>query len=178
VNYGAPLQVSTLNAAAIRKVGLVRLGSVTHSVDMEQRYVPLSFTAGTGTLTATGPANANVASPGPYMLFIVDANGVPSVAPMVTVAPASANVPPTTSITSPANGASFARRTAITITAAASDSDGTIQEVEFFRGDGATKLAQDTTAPYSHRWTPTSPGTKQSGSRPPTPSEQQPRVRA
>lgn len=80
---------------------------------------------------------------------------------MVTVAPASANVPPTTSITSPANGASFARRTAITTTAAASDSDGTIQEVELFRGDGATKLGQDTTAPYSHRWTPTSPGTKQ-----------------
>ena len=64
---------------------LVRLGANTHSVDMEQRYVPLSFTAGATSLTATAPANANVAPPGPYMLFIVNANGVPSVAHMVTV---------------------------------------------------------------------------------------------
>jgi hypothetical protein len=130
----------------------VRLGAVTHSVDMEQRYVPLSFTAGSGTLSVTGPANSNIAPPGPYMLFLVDAEGVPSVARMVTVAPG--NVPPTTSITSPATGASFARGAAITIRATASDSDGTIQKVEFFRADGAAKLGQDTTAPYSYRWTP------------------------
>jgi hypothetical protein len=158
VNYGAPLQISTPQAASIRKVALVRLGAVTHSVNMEQRYVPLSFTAGSGTLSATGPANANVAPAGPYMLFVVDAEGVPSVARMVTVA--TGNVPPTTSITSPANGASFARGSTITIRATASDSDGTIQKVEFFRADGATKLGQDTTAPYSYPWTPGSSGTK------------------
>ena len=71
--------------APIRKVALVRLGAVTHSVNMEQRYVPLAFTAGAGTLTATAPANANIAPPGVYMLFVVDANGVPSEAKMVTV---------------------------------------------------------------------------------------------
>ena len=59
---------------------------MTHSVNMEQRYVPLTFTAGAGSLTATAPANANVAPPGVYMLFVVDADGVPSVAKMVTVA--------------------------------------------------------------------------------------------
>ena len=32
--------------ASIRKVALVRLGAVTHSDNMEQRYIPLSFTAG------------------------------------------------------------------------------------------------------------------------------------
>ena len=78
-------QIDTPDAAAIRKVALVRLGAVTHSVNMEQRYVPLTFTAGAGALTATAPANANVAPPGVYMLFIIDASGVPSVAKMVTV---------------------------------------------------------------------------------------------
>ena len=42
----------------------MRLGSQTHSVEMEQHYVPLSFTAGAGTLTATVPANTNTAVPG------------------------------------------------------------------------------------------------------------------
>ena len=85
VAYGAGFQIDTPDAAAIRKVALVRLGAVTHSVNMEQRYVPLTFTAGAGALTATAPANANVAPPGVYMLFVTDANGVPSVAKMVNV---------------------------------------------------------------------------------------------
>jgi hypothetical protein len=85
VTYNAPFAISTPTAASIRKVALVRLGAVTHSVNMEQRYVPLSFSAGTGTLNATAPANPNVAPPGVYMLFVIDANGVPSVARMVRV---------------------------------------------------------------------------------------------
>ena len=84
-SYGAPIEIATGNPASIRKVALVRLGAVTHSDNMEQRYIPLSFTAGATSVTATAPANANVAPPGFYMLFIVDANGVPSVARMVNV---------------------------------------------------------------------------------------------
>ena len=42
---------------------MVRLGAVTHSVNMEQRFVPLSFTAGGGNLTATAPLNPNIAPP-------------------------------------------------------------------------------------------------------------------
>ncbi len=83
--YGSAFTVGTPEAAAIRKAGLVRLGAVTHSVNMEQRYVPLAFTAGAGSLAVTAPANANIAPPGVYMLFLVDAAGVPSVAHMVTL---------------------------------------------------------------------------------------------
>ena len=61
-----------------------------------------------------------------------------------------ANVSPTVSITSPANGANFTAPADITINASASDSDGTISKVEFFRG--STLLGQDTTAPYSFAW--------------------------
>jgi hypothetical protein len=159
INHGATFTIATPDAARIRKVALVRLGAVTHSVDMDQRYVPLAFNAGAGTLTATGPANANVAPPGPYMLFVVDADGVPSVANMVTVPAPPPNVAPTVNITGPASGAVFARRANVTINAGANDSDGSVGKVEFFRADGATKLGEDTTAPYSFVWRSAASGT-------------------
>ena len=99
VTYNAPFSISTPNADSIGKVALVRLGAVTHSVNMEQRYVPLSFTAGSGTLNATSPPNPNVAPPGVYMLFVIGADGVPSVARMVRV-----RHPTNTTITGGPNG--------------------------------------------------------------------------
>ena len=144
--YGAQFAVATADPASIRKVALVRLGAVTHSDNMEQRYIPLAFTAGTTSLTATAPANANIAPPGIYMLFIVDANGVPSVASMVSVG----NSPPTVTLTQPADGATFTAPATVNLAANASDSDGSVTKVEFF--NGATKLGEDTTAPYSFTW--------------------------
>ena len=46
---------------------------------MNQRFQFLNFTAGAGKVTVQAPANANLAPPGDYMLFLVDTNGVPSV---------------------------------------------------------------------------------------------------
>ncbi len=146
-SYGAPLDIATANPAAIRKVALIRLGAVTHSDNMEQRYIPLSFTAGATSLTAVGPANANVAPPGYYMLFIIDANGVPSVARMVSV---QGNSPPTVTLTQPANGATFTAPATVNLAATASDTDGTVAKVEFF--NGANKLGEDATAPYGFTW--------------------------
>ncbi len=107
VSYNAPFSISTPSAGSISKVGLVRLGAVTHSVNMEQRYVPLGFTASGGNITATAPLNANIAPPGVYMLFVTGSDGVPSVAKMVrveqdTTAP-SAPTPTDTDPDSPAN---------------------------------------------------------------------------
>jgi len=48
----------------------------------------------------------------------------------------------------------------ITITGTASDSDGSVQKVEFFRDNGATKLGEDTSAPYSYRWKNVPSGTQ------------------
>jgi galactose oxidase len=78
--------VQTPDAVRIGSVSLVRFGSVTHAIDMGQRFVPLGFTIGSGSATSlsvTAPANANIAPPGNYMLFILDAQGVPSVAATV-----------------------------------------------------------------------------------------------
>jgi chitodextrinase len=81
LQYGQNFSVQTPDATRVASVALLRFASVTHSVNMGQRYVPLTFfTAGAGTLTVSAPANANLATHGNYMLFLVDTNGVPSVA--------------------------------------------------------------------------------------------------
>jgi Domain of unknown function (DUF1929)/Bacterial Ig domain len=151
--YGATMMIGTSDPSSIQRVALIRLGAVTHSNNMEQRYIPLSFTAGATSLTATAPANANIAPPGIYMLFIIDANGVPSVARMVSV---QGNALPTVNLTQPSDGATFTAPANVTLSATASDSDGLVTKVEFF--NGATKLGEDTTAPYSFTWSGVSAG--------------------
>jgi len=71
----------------VYQMALVRLASSTHSVNNDQRRIPLTFTAGAGNLSyrVTAPDDAGVATPGAYMLFALDADGVPSVAKIVTV---------------------------------------------------------------------------------------------
>src|SRR5215211_6874375 len=161
VSHGTPFQITTPNAALIQKVGLMRLGSQTHSVEMEQRYVPLSFTAGDGMLTASVPPNMHTALPGVYMLFIVDSAGVPSVAKMVNLdsaaPPPPSNQSPSVSLTSPSNGASFTSPAKIPLAANAADPDGSVARVEFF--NGGTKLAEDTSVPYTSQWNVGAAGT-------------------
>jgi hypothetical protein len=83
LQYGQPFTVTTPDASRIASVSLVRFGSTTHQINMSQRFLPLAFTAGSGSLTVTAPATANLAIPGFYMLFIVDTAGVPSIAATV-----------------------------------------------------------------------------------------------
>ena len=60
---------------------------------MDQRMVGLSFTADSGTLFVVGPPSGNIAPPGYYMLFLVNNQGVPSLASMVQV-PSGISPPP------------------------------------------------------------------------------------
>ena len=60
------------------------------------------------------------------------------------------NQAPTVSLTAPANNATFTAGQPITITANATDADGTIAKVEFYKG--STKLGEDNLAPYSYTW--------------------------
>jgi len=83
LTYGQSFSIRTPDAENISRVELIRPGSATHSVNFDQREIPLAFTQGAGTITATITANAAEAPPGYYMLFIVDSGGVPAVAPFV-----------------------------------------------------------------------------------------------
>ncbi len=57
---------------------------------------------------------------------------------------------PIVTLTAPLNNAVYTTPANITLTATASDPNGTITKVEFF--DGTTKLGEDATAPYSFTW--------------------------
>jgi galactose oxidase-like protein/fibronectin type III domain protein/glyoxal oxidase-like protein len=93
VNYGQTFLVQTPNATSIAKVTWIRLPSVTHAFDMNQRINRLSFSQATGGLNVTAPSNPNLCPPGHYMLFILDGNGVPSVAKIVQITVASTASP-------------------------------------------------------------------------------------
>jgi hypothetical protein len=85
VRPGQTIFVTTPDAANISDVTLVALSSVTHARNMNQRFNRLSFTQGMGGLNVTLPSSANSCPPGSYMLFILNSNGVPSVAQIINV---------------------------------------------------------------------------------------------
>jgi len=83
IAYNQNFFVGTPDGATIGSAVLIRTGAPTHFFDQSTRFVPVTFQQTSGGLTVQAPANANLAQPGYYMLFIVNANGVPSIAPFV-----------------------------------------------------------------------------------------------
>ena len=67
------------------------------------------------------------------------------------------NQPPIVSISSPTKSTAFIAPATITIDANASDPDGSVTKVEFF--NGASKLGEITSAPYSYTWKEVPAGT-------------------
>ncbi|KFE70392.1 hypothetical protein DB31_5434 [Hyalangium minutum] len=84
VTPGTRFFVSTPDTG-IQKVTLISLASVTHAFDQNQRLLTLNFTPAGGGISVTAPETSIAAPPGPYMLFLVNAQGVPSVARIVRV---------------------------------------------------------------------------------------------
>jgi len=101
----------------------------------------------------------NVAA-GSYSLTAVatDDGGATRTSSPVTITVNSAtNQAPAVALTSPAGGASFTAPANITLQATASDTDGTVARVEFYRG--TTLIGSDSTSPYSVVWTGAAAGT-------------------
>ena len=86
VHHGQDFEVQTPDAAAVEKVVLVRPMAVTHQTDTEQRVLEMPFLhdhAQPNRLVATAPHGGHphsLAPQGFYMVFILDRNGVPSIA--------------------------------------------------------------------------------------------------
>src|SRR5258706_2627196 len=93
--------------------------------------------SGTHTITARATDNQGVATTSAAVTIRVD-------------------TPPGVNITAPANNAVFVAPANITVTANATDTDGTVSKVEFL--DGATLVGTVTTAPYSITLTNVAPG--------------------
>ena len=145
LGYSAGFTVNYTASAPIGSAVLIRPGSVTHAFDMEQRFIglcgpsPQPACSGSGTLNLTTPPNGNVAPPGYYMLFLIDTNGVPSVAQFVQLSPYT-TIPPRGAITAPASN--------VTVPAGGSVSFGTSTVAAkyswvFPGGSPATSTAQN-----------------------------------
>lgn len=85
VDIGETFFVDFENASDISRVTMVKSGSVTHSFNMEQRFVELTFERSGSRLRVQAPTRAADAPPGFWMLFALDQNGVPSHAKIVKV---------------------------------------------------------------------------------------------
>jgi hypothetical protein len=81
IAYGTDFNIST-NSADIARVTLVKLSSVTHSTNFDQRFLDLtgSLRKAGGNLTVTAPTSNISAPPGFYLLFVLNSSGAPSVA--------------------------------------------------------------------------------------------------
>ena len=149
IGYGGSMTVDTPDAASIGAVALIPLASNTHTLNTNQPYIDLSFTAGAGTLNVQRPANGNIAPPGSYMLFILNTDGVPAIAKMINVGgPAIDGQAPTVSLTSPGDSAAVSGMQSLAATAT---DVGGVYGVQF-QVDGANIGAEDTTAPYEISW--------------------------
>ena len=87
VPYNHTFFVQTPDANSIDKVNWIRLSSVTHAFNQNQRINRLNFEKVSGGVNVTTPFSANLAPPGHYMLFILNDQGVPSVAHIIQVGP-------------------------------------------------------------------------------------------
>jgi hypothetical protein len=78
IGYAFPFLLKTPQANNIRRVALIRCGSVTHGWNMDQRYLSVGFEpVDSKTLRIFTPADPNVAPPGRYLVWIIDNNGRP-----------------------------------------------------------------------------------------------------
>ena len=148
VGYGTSFSVETPDAAGIAKVSLIRLGSVTHAFDMNQRFQWLTFTRQAGSLSVTAPASGTRAPPGHYMVFLLDQNGVPSVGRIVKVSSVSEpapgpNAPPVAAFLAGCGGltCTFADRS--------TDPDDNLSAWSWNFGDGDGTTARDPSHAYA-----------------------------
>jgi hypothetical protein len=85
VSYGKSFFVGTPDATNVTAVTWLRLSSVTHAFNQNQRINRLAFTPTSGGLNVVAPASSNLAPPGHYLLFLLNSAGVPSIAKVVQI---------------------------------------------------------------------------------------------
>ncbi len=79
--------IPATSAQNIDRFTAVRMAGTTHGINTDQRFVTLAHNdLGAGSYEVTLPSNPNVMLPGYWMLFAINADGVPSLAHVVRVA--------------------------------------------------------------------------------------------
>ena len=83
VNSGEQFAVTT--SSEVSRFTMIRMSATTHTMNTGQRLVEVPFTGSNGNYQLTAHSNTNVLVPGHWMLFALDAAGVPSEAHLVQV---------------------------------------------------------------------------------------------
>ena len=85
--YGDTVNVQVTDGQDITRFNLIRMSTVTHSVNTDQRLIPLNFSnLGNGSYSLDMPGSGSIAPPGFYMLYALNANGTPSEAAVINLA--------------------------------------------------------------------------------------------
>ena len=140
-SYVAPASV-TLSANAADTDGTITSvafynGAILLNTDTSAPYSYTWTGVATGSYTLTAKAVDNSGAITTSSPINITVNPVP-------------NVPPTVSLTAPANNANYTAPASVNLTANATDSDGTITKVEYY--NGAALIGQATSAPYAFTW--------------------------
>jgi hypothetical protein len=98
IAYGDQISINVGNVSpsTIKKVVLIRLPSVTHTYNQDQRLVdlgaPISYDS--SYVRVKAPASGNACPPGHYMMFLISNNGrnTPSIAKIVRVGDSAINI--------------------------------------------------------------------------------------
>ncbi|WP_274193350.1 galactose oxidase-like domain-containing protein [Actinomycetospora callitridis] len=84
---GQTATIPTPDPEHIRSARLIKASTATHVTTTDMRSVALDAAPTAGGLSVTVPEEPGLTPPGPYLLFLVDDRGVPSVGKMVSVGP-------------------------------------------------------------------------------------------
>jgi hypothetical protein len=126
----------------------------TYDIQVQGQTVRAGFNSGAaGSWQRVGPFTANVTG---GSISLATSGGDANLSGIeIWKQNAAANQAPTVTLT--AGVGSLTVNTALTLTATAADADGSVSKVEFF--SGATKIGEDTSAPYTLSYSPTATGT-------------------
>lgn len=81
---GASISVTT--GQSVTRFSLIRTSSVTHTVNTDQRRIPLTVTSTSGSTSVLAlPSDTGILVPGNYLLFAMNAGGVPSIAASIRI---------------------------------------------------------------------------------------------
>lgn len=84
LTWGGSISLGTNDTRGIASVSLISAGNSTHSVNQDQRRIPLNFTRDGSKLNLSLPQSKNTVPPGTYLIQAVDSAGVPSPSQLVT----------------------------------------------------------------------------------------------
>jgi DNA-binding beta-propeller fold protein YncE/mono/diheme cytochrome c family protein len=85
LEIGENFAIDLADAQPVDRVALVKTGAVTHGMNMDQRFVELTFQRSGNQLNVQAPSRAADAPPGFYLLFVLNSSGTPSVARIVRI---------------------------------------------------------------------------------------------